>query len=477
VAALLTAACAQVHPQRSGLDDQPAATPDAATQRTPPASSCPQSPAIPHQGAPASLGLHATSLQPPLWSSAIGDVAALEGQTVFTTTGSSAECVLAVNATTGRPVWNWSAPTHPQVMAVTASAGTVIAATGHTSNTPAAMPLVDHLTALDAATGHQLWTLALADHGDGQSVPAAITGNTVIVTQANGTVQGTDAKTGTPRWKDPLPPTCHPNTQDPASSPIAAILTAASDPTILYQCAHADELTALTPATGALRWTWRAPGGWSVNTPPEVATTAGVTALTGDGPGPATTATTNHRIWPLGPRGYDPVQIVAIDDSTGRPLWELDDVAASADVYAGNGQICPASPYGVECLNARTGAESWQWRPAVTPSQEPGTSTGFAAAAGSRLYFVAPTPAAAKINSESTTQRSAPGTFTLQARDITTGHLIATRPLPSYYGGDSGVVASLDTPPGVAAVTGSTVLVTPEHAETYVVEAFDMMAG
>jgi outer membrane protein assembly factor BamB len=412
-------------------------------------------------------------------------VAALDGQTAFTITGRTGDCVLAVNTTTGRPLWNWSARTppahtppahtHPAVMAVTAGYGIVMVATGHDHDTaPAAVyPLIDHLTALSAATGRQLWTLALTGHGDGQWIPAAISNDTVIVTEADGAVEALDAQTGALRWKDSLPPTCHPNTTDLASTPAASIFTAA--PIIGYQCAHASELTALNPATGAPRWTWQAPSGWTFNLPPETASTAGITAVIASGPGQTTAPA--RRTWTLGPRGYDPVQIVAIDDTTGRPVWVLDDVAASADVYASDGQTCAASPYGVECLNTATGAEAWQWRAAVAPSQEPGLPTNTAAAANGRLYDIAATPAAARVNPESTTQRSAPGTFILQVRDIATGHVITTRPLPAYYGGGSSVVVSVDDPPGVAAADGPMVLVTPEFGEPGAVEGFDMMTG
>lgn len=484
-AALLTAACAQVRPPPPTGSDPlpPASQPTPASSATPasqssPVSSCPQPPVTPYQGALAVLGLNAKGVPPPLWSSAIGDVAALDGQTAFTITGRTAECVLAVNTATGQPLWNWSAARHPQVMAVTAGQGIVIAATGHGHGTaPAAVyPLIDHLTVLNAATGRQLWTVPLTGHGqgdgDGQWIPAAITDGIVIVTENDGTVEALDAQTGTLVWKDDIPSTCHPNAQ---GSPAASIFTA--EPIIGYQCAHASELTALNPATGAPRWTWQAPSGWTFNLPPESAQTAGITAVIASGPGQPATSTPNRHTWLLGPRGYDPVQIVAIDDTTGRPVWVLDDVAASADVYASDGQTCAASPYGVECLNTATGAEAWQWRAAVAPSQEPGLPTNTAAAANGRLYDIAATPAAARINPESTTQRSAPGTFILQVRDIATGHVITTRPLPAYYGGGSSVVVSVDDPPGVAAADGPMVLVTPEFGEPGAVEGFDMMTG
>jgi outer membrane protein assembly factor BamB len=399
-------------------------------------------------------------------------------------TGNNSQCVQATSIATGQPLWTWSAATHPPVMGVIAGHGIALVATGlpHGTGSAADFVLTNRLTALDAATGRQLWTMALAGHGDGQgdgqSVPAAITngpatgtGATVIVAQANGTVQAVDAQTGAPRWTDPVPSACRPSGQG-NTVPVATILTAS--PTVLYQCANANEVTAFTPATGAPRWTWQAPKRWSINIPPEVTTTANVTALVATGPG---AAASNRLTTTIGPPAYDPAQVVAIDDNTGRPLWELDDVADSGGLYASNGQICPVSPYGAECLNARTGAESWQWRPAVTPSQESASPASTAVATNGRLYLVAPTQAAAKIDSASTTQRSAPGTFVLQVMDIATGHVIATRPLPSFYAGPNGVVVSADSPPYVAEVDGPLVLVVPELGNPQVVEAFDMMIG
>jgi outer membrane protein assembly factor BamB len=458
--ALVATACAQVSPSPSVPGASPAS-------RVNTVSRCPLAPVIPRKGAPAPLGLNAHGIAPPRWSAVIGAVGAVDGQTAFTNNG----CVLAVNIATGRPLWSWLAPGHPGVMAVTENQGIVLVATGHYQGTaPAAVfRLIDHITALDATTGQQLWTLALTGHGDGQWMPAAIASGVAIVTEADGTVEGLDARTGTLRWADPIPSTCHPTGQDP----VASIFTA--EPIVGYQCATGAVLTALTPATGAARWTWQAPSGWSFDLPPEAASTGGVTALVADGPGH--TAVPRQSTWTLGPQGYDPVQVVAIDDTTGHPVWELDGVDAAAGVYASDGQICAASWYGAQCLAARTGAESWQWRPVLTPDDEPGGGVNAAAAAGGRLYDIAPTSAAARISSQSTTQRSAPGTFILQARDITTGRLISTRLLPSYYAGDSGVVVSVDTPPVVAATGGPMVLVAPEYGESDVVEAFDMMTG
>jgi outer membrane protein assembly factor BamB len=399
-----------------------------------------------------------------------------------------------VNTANGQQLWSWAAPALPEVMGITtgraaAGLGIVLVATGKlnrapassgtapanpggvVSSPPAEFELVDHLTALNAGTGQRLWNLSLP--ADGQTVPAALADGNVIVTEADGTVIALDARTGARRWTDGLPPGCRSN--DPIA-PMAQIVSSAASLTVLYPCAKASQVAALSPGTGATQWTWTAPRAWSVNQPvaavtTEDVTTEGVTAFLVSGPG---TAAPQRASWTLGPSAAGgPNQVVAVDDSTGRPLWELNDVDASASLYAGAGEICADSSYGAECLDARTGTESWQWRPAIVPipSQEPGPLLGGAAVGHGDLYVIAPTPAAAKIDSSSTTQQSAPGTFDLRLMSLATGRVLASQPLPAYYGGGNGTVVSLGSPPGVAAVSGHLALVTPQASETEVIEA------
>jgi hypothetical protein len=254
---------------------------------------------------------------------------------------------------------------------------------------------------------------------------------------------------------------------------MATIITAQASPTIGYQCAKANEVIAVIPATGPPGWTWQAPSGWSVQAQSPAAAVSGVTAFLVSGLG---TAAPRRATWTLGPNGYETEQVVGIDESTGRPVWELDGVPTSAGVYGGAGELCVVSPFGVECLNARTGTQTWQWRPVATPGQAAANPSNGVVTAGGRLYLIAPTPAAGRINSQSVTQRST-GAFDLRVMDLATGRVVVTMPLPSYYGGTGGVVVSLDSPPGVAAVTGSEVLITPQTSETDVLEAFDIMTG
>ena len=98
----------------------------------------------------------------------------------------------------------------------------------------------------------------------------------------------------------------------------------------------------------------------------------------------------------------------------------------------------------------------------------------FSAMAGNgALHVIEPTARAAGIPSASTEYRSAPGAFTLVSLDIATGQLIDTVRLPAFYGGPGQVVVSVESPPGVVAVTGSDTIVSPQFRETDTAEAFD----
>jgi hypothetical protein len=119
------------------------------------------------------------------------------------------------------------------------------------------------------------------------------------------------------------------------------------------------------------------------------------------------------------------------------------------------------------------GTGIWEWRPAVVPGHGgmAGPVGGVAAASG-RLYVVAPTGAARRINPESLTQRSPPGAFHLRVMDMATGRVASDQPLPAYYGGGTGVVVSVQSPSGVMAAGAGMVFVDPELYSNDVVEAF-----
>jgi outer membrane protein assembly factor BamB len=303
----------------------------------------------------------------------------------------------------------------------------------------------DRLVGFDPSTGTQRWSLALAD--DGQGVPAEIEGSVVVVAQADGTIVGIDATTGRQRWLDAVPDRCPTQPQD-GLTPSAAVLPGAASATVMRRCKTGDQLTRLRPVTGEVAWTLVLPRGGRIAYP----------------------ATVEHS--PPGPHGYETRSLLAVATDTGKPQWQLHDVPAAAGVFGGAGRLCIASGYGTACYRAQNGDLSWERSPAVSPRDEPGSEMGGIAAVGGKLYTVVPTAAAAKIPLGSTTYRSDPGTFRLQAADMRTGRVQSDVGLPAFYGGPNGVVVSPSTPPGVVAVSGGLVLVSPQLSETRVIEAF-----
>ncbi len=224
----------------------------------------------------------------------------------------------------------------------------------------------------------------------------------------------------------------------------------------------------LNPANGARKWIWR-PGGLALQDQSTVASSDGVIAVVGSG---ASDARIPAAHGDLGPSGYRTDEVIGLHRTDGRRLWRLRGIPSDGAVYAGPAQLCVVSRFGVSCRAARTGHPIWQWRPAVVPARGPVPATGgAAAAAGGLLYLVAPTAAAGQINTESTTQRSAPGTFRLVAMSMARGTVAVAVPLPAYHGGPNGVVVSPMSPPGVEGASHGIVLVTPQFHETGIVEA------
>ena len=125
----------------------------------------------------------------------------------------------------------------------------------------------------------------------------------------------------------------------------------------------------------------------------------------------------------------------------------------------------------------RPGSGGRRWFPATAG---PAASLGGVTAASGRLYLVAPTVAAARINANSTTQRAAPGIFHLRIMDMATGQVAGDLPLPAYYGdpqpiypgSTGGVVVSVRSPPGAMAAGAGLVFVDPQLGASDVVEAF-----
>lgn len=401
-------------------------------------------------------------------------------------------CIIAVDARDGRQRWAWRpapagnrpAPGNMAALAgVTAGAGIVVVPTGRTlggAAGTAAFPIVTGLAGLDMRTGRQRWARTVGD--DGQALPAVVAAHRVIVSEADGTVMGLAAATGSRLWADPRPPGCRPGTGTASESgltPGSSVLAGGQLVTVVYRCGAFPEVAGVDPVTGARRWVWRAPNGSVVNAATPAGPAPGAVALLGGGFSQAAAA---HRgNWPLGPVGYQTAQVVALDVATGRPVWQLGGVPPSAEVFAGADRFCVASQFGVECLRPRSGTEAWQWRPAVVPGNGgPGASLGGVTAASGRLYLVAPTVAAGRINANSTTQRAAPGMFHLRIMDMATGQVAGDLPLPAYYGdpqpiypgSTGGVVVSVRSPPGAMAAGAGLVFVDPQLEASDVMEAF-----
>ena len=436
-------------------------------------SGCPDHPVEPARGAPRSFGLDKQGVPTPMWSARAGSVEAVEGLSTFTVLDG---CVLALSQVSGQEEWGWAPARGAQLMGVTAGSGIVVVATGVVKGTAPAMiyAVVDGLVGLDARTGRELWRRPLAHDGQAIPMPASVAGGDVVVSEANGAVVGLSAATGSERWSDPPPVACVPPSDSGAQtglSPVASVLPGGPAVTVSYQCrASSSEVVGYDPATGAKTWAWRAPAGWSVQYQSPVGSAPGVIGLVASGPG---SISARRVVWPFGPAGYESYDVVAVDEVSGRPLWEMEGVPASSGVYGGAGELCAASGFGVECLNPESGALIWRWQPVDAPANggQAGPSPGVVASS-ERLYLVAPTEAARRIDSQSTTQQSPPGTFDLRVTNMATGQVVEDQPLPAYYGGSQGVVVSVDAPPGVMAVGTAVVLVSPQVQESDVVEAF-----
>lgn len=427
----------------------------------------------PLAGAPSGLGFTAADGAAPVWSGRTGAVVATSATEGFSVQG---RCVLAFSVSDGHRLWAWTDRGHPVVAGAIANGPVVVAATGNDVGTaPAAVfPVVNHLVGLSAATGRELWSRALP--ADGQSIPAVSAGSDVIVSLADGTVWGLNSRTGSTIWSDPPPASCHLAAPTP---PIvgAAVVAGGGTPTVEYMCISPDGqpsrndgmVAAINPANGAIAWRWQ-PGGLSLEYQSTVASSHGVVTVISSGKSGFNVANSQ---WDLGPTGYQSYEVIGIDQTRGRPLWTLSGVAADAGVYSGAGQLCVTSQFGMSCRDPRTGTRIWQWRPPVVPTDGPMPAMGNAVATASGLlYLIEPTPSAGRIDTGSTTQRSAPGTFRLAALNMADGKITLSIPLPAYYGGPDGVVVSPRSPPGVDAVTGSIALITPQNHETSITEAF-----
>jgi outer membrane protein assembly factor BamB len=134
-----------------------------------------------------------------VWSGRTGPVVATSGESAFSLEGA---CVVAFKVSDGHELWSWRDQRHPYLAGVVASQDVVVVASGTTVGTaPAAVfPVVNHLFGLDAATGRQLWSRTIRNHG--QSVPAVFASSHLVLSLASGTVLGLDPATGSTVWSD-----------------------------------------------------------------------------------------------------------------------------------------------------------------------------------------------------------------------------------------------------------------------------------
>lgn len=422
-------------------------------------------------GAAVSLGLDAAAGASPTWSGRVGYAAVAEGDRLFVV--GPQRCVLSLHGASGSQAWSWAvASSSSSVMGLAASPRIVLVALGDTHGHAPAMvySATDQLVGLDPLTGQRRWTMRLA--ADGQDVPAVIAGSRVVVAEPDGTVVGLDAATGAKRWGDPIPAGCIAADAQGGLSPAADVLSDAPAVTVVYQCARAQRLARLNPATGATQWTWTLPAKWSVEYQSPTGSASSVLGVIVSGHGaplaPLRGAATQT------PPGYQTDSLLAVDARTGKPLWQINNIVGSAGVYGGAGQLCLVSGFGVTAYAAATGAVSWREDPPAAPTGGGPAGPIFTSAVttAGQLYLAAATAKAKSIPSQSTTYHGSAGAFQLQMIDMASGHQTNATPLPAFYGGTQQVVVSPRSPPGVLAVSDHNIFVSPQIHETNVIEAW-----
>ena len=448
-------------------------------------------------GAPASLGLDARGAAVPVWSAAIGEPSVVGGGTAYGTMGG--QCVVATDVETGRVEWTAAPPSdHPELFGVSADEQVVLAATGvSVGQAPAAVfPLVDQLTAYDSSTGHALWDVVIAN--DGQAVPALLTGPVIVVSEADGSLVGLRERDGRQLWRDPPPHGCTGNSID-ETQPDAAVIGATTTggvrlAVIAYACPAGGGVAAIDPSNGVRRWMWAAPEGWDVDmqTAATVDTgTAGADvvaapiSLTPQANAPAHVAPAPAPSYPTRlPNPYDhseTTDVVVLELSTGRVLWDLTGVAGSLSTVGGEANLCVLNDLGADCRDAIDGTSRWSttWPganasatyPALSCVDEETAAQPCAASSDGRLDLALATDSAPAYP-PGPGPPSPSGSFVITALDMSTGKTDATLALPSFDNSRSDHGVSLALPPAVLMVADGMVLVSPQFRETDVVEAF-----
>ncbi|MFI5287637.1 MAG: PQQ-binding-like beta-propeller repeat protein [Candidatus Dormibacteria bacterium] len=435
----------------------------------------------------------------PVWAGAIGRPSTIVGGIAYGT-GPEGRCTMAFDVATGRSEWTVAPPAdHPNLFDVVADATTVLAATGQSEAPGPGLnaPLISELVAYNSATGRERWSVTIPD--DGQKVPALLTGSTVVVSEEDGTLLGLNEQNGHQLWRDRPQRGC-PDDMPPGFQPNAAVIglgtSAGGTPTAIVLSCEGASMVAVDAATGATRWTWEVPAGWNIE--PQFSNTVdagtpggvAVAAFIGLIPPANAPKTIAPPPGPLRPTRIGNVygfaaggDMVVLDGLTGRVRWALTGVAGSVMPLGGAGSICVVTDAGIDCRRAADGSPQWattwvaknasqQW-PALGCMSLAGGAQPCVITAGDLLYVALPT-AATPAYLPLPGRQSAPGAFVLTSLRLDTGKVMARLPLPAFVDSQASIAISLASPPGVLAVGDGLALVTPEYAETDVVQAFTM---
>jgi PQQ-like domain len=434
----------------------------------------------------------------PVWSADIGRPLSVEGGTAYGT--AKGHCVVAFDLATGRVDWTTSSPSgHPELSAVTADASIVLAATGvEVGQAPdMVFPAVDELAAYDRSTGLLRWAVAIPN--DGQGMPGLLTGSVVVVTEADGSVLGLSETDGHQLWRDSAPRGCTGNSTDQLE-PNASVVGMSSPgdgmgAVIAYACPAGGTVAAIDPSNGAMQWTWRVPTGWDLDV--QMATTvdtgtsdarlavvpislvpaANAPRVVAPPPGPVRPTTITNVY------GYsEGSDVVVLDTTTGRPLWDLTGVPGQAlTAVGGAGSLCILTDTGADCGGALDGAPRWSatWPGRDASATYPAlscvdqaTTTRPCAVSANGVLDVALATGTAPAYPPTPGPPSPSGTFLITVLNMATGRIMATLSLPAFANPQSDHAVSLALPPAILVVANGLVLVSPQFEETEVVQAF-----
>jgi outer membrane protein assembly factor BamB len=299
--------------------------------------------------------------------------------------------VHAVSALTGGPAWTMTLPASlPDVLGLVPAGSVVVVEAGRDLDDPAGGAVVTQYVAVDARTGHRVWTAPVRSVQIPDEIPPiAAAGELLLTGDPAGTVTARRAATGAVAWRDPLPAGCRAATgtgQDNYTGlGIAAdgLLAVAS-----FDCGPAVIVQRLDAATGRPLWSWRSPAAYraGVHMPVTVAARDGGVVLLTGGIGPQsaaarfTTRLPHPYPWParLGPADGTSV-VLALDAADGHPRWS--ERGGQQVVFApAEGAVCELVTGGLECRDDTTGAVTLPDLVTQNPSGEPvaGISGGVA---------------------------------------------------------------------------------------------------